>query len=248
MFKNFIITLKRFNTSSLLNILGLGVAFVTAYLILVQLHYDFSFNESIQDADRVFLIEMKSSYEDDKYHSFLSRPVGEAFCKDNPTVEKYGMAPPYSMSSPVVLQEGTEYSRGTLGYTWGATASSLDVLGVSAISGMLDKLKESRQNIVLTESASARLGLDVGGTFCFGEEWNPDGVLTVVAIIPDFPVNSDWKGIESLSDFGDQFIDNTSEWSFPYYIKLHSADDTAACLEVGRNKVKEFLKNKADPR
>ena len=40
MFKNFIITLKRFTTSSLLNILGLGVAFVMAYLIMVQLHYD----------------------------------------------------------------------------------------------------------------------------------------------------------------------------------------------------------------
>lgn len=247
MFKNFIITLKRFTTSSLLNILGLGVAFVTAYLIMVQLHYDFSFNKSIEDADRVFLIEMKSSYEDDKYHSFLSRPVGEAFCKGNPSIDKYGIAPPYSMNSPVVMQEGADYRRGTLGYTWGATASSLDVLGVGALNGALDKLIESQENMALTESAAARLGLDVGGTFCFGEEWNPDKVLTVAAIIPDFPVNSDWKSVESIIDFGDMFIDNTSEWSFPYYIKLRSADDAATCLEVGKNKVREFLKNNADP-
>ncbi len=246
MFKNFIVTLKRFTTSSLLNIVGLGVAFVTAYLIFVQLHYDFSFNKSIKDADRVFLIEMKSSYDDGTYNSFLSRPVGEAFCKDNPSVETYGIAPPYSMNQSVVMQNGVDYRSGTLGYTWGATASSLDVLGVSALSGTLDKLKESRRNIVLTESAAARLGLDMGGTFCFGEEWNPDRVYTVVAIIPDFPVNSDWKEVESLLDFGDQFIDNTSEWSFPYYIKLHSADDAATCLEIGKNKIWEYWKNTGD--
>ncbi len=247
MFKNFIITLKRFTASSVLNIIGLAVAFVTAYLILVQLHYDFSFNKSIKDADKIFLIEMKSSYEDDKYHSFSSRPVGEAFCKGNPSIDKYGIAPPYSMNSPVVMQEGADYRRGTLGYTWGATASSLDVLGVRAIRGSLDKLKDGDPNIVLTESAATRLGLDIDGTFCFGNEWNPDNLLTVVAIIPDFPVNSDWKSVESIKDFGDQFIDNTSEWSFPYYIKLRSADDAAVCLEVGKNKVREFLKSKADP-
>lgn len=247
MFKNFIITLKRFTTSSLLNILGLGVAFVTAYLIMVQLHYDFSFNKSIKDEERIFLIEMESDQDEGTYHCFLSRPVGEAFCKDNPSIEKYGIAPPYSNSSPVVMQEGNGYRRGTLGYTWGATASSLDVLGVSALSGTLDKMKESLQNTVLTESAAARLGLDVGGTFCFGDEWKPDGVFSVVAIIPDFPVNSDWKEVESLADFGDQFIDDASEWSFPYYIKLHSEDDVATCLEVGKNKVREFLKSKADP-
>ncbi len=247
MFKNFIITLKRFTTSSLLNILGLGVAFVTAYLIMVQLHYDFSFNKSIKDADRVFLIEVGSSFDEGNYHSFLSRPVGEAFCKDNPSIEAYGIAPPFSSNVPVIMQEGSGYRKGILGYTWGATASSLDVLGVSAISGTLDKLKESSRNMVLTESAAARLGLDVGGIFCFYEEWNPDGVCTVVAVIPDFPANSDWKEVESLIDFGDQFIDNASEESFPYYIKLHSADDAATCLEVGKNKVREFLKNKADP-
>ena len=56
--KNFITTLKRFTASSVLNVIGLAVAFATAYLILVQVRHDFTFNKSVPDGERVFYLEM----------------------------------------------------------------------------------------------------------------------------------------------------------------------------------------------
>ena len=43
-FKNFRMLLKRYTTSSLLNILGMAVAFAAVYLIMVQVKFDLSYN------------------------------------------------------------------------------------------------------------------------------------------------------------------------------------------------------------
>ena len=53
--KEFFKNLGRYKVSSVLNILGLGIAFAAAYAILVQVYYDLSFNSSIKDADRIVL-------------------------------------------------------------------------------------------------------------------------------------------------------------------------------------------------
>ena len=52
-FKN----LGRYKLSSVLNILGLGIAFAAAYAILVQVNYDLGYNRSLKDSERVFRLE-----------------------------------------------------------------------------------------------------------------------------------------------------------------------------------------------
>ncbi|MDR1169368.1 MAG: hypothetical protein LBK97_00865 [Prevotellaceae bacterium] len=46
--KNFLILLKRFTSSSLLNITGLAVAFAVFYVIIVQTYYDFGYNRNFK--------------------------------------------------------------------------------------------------------------------------------------------------------------------------------------------------------
>ena len=52
--KEFFKNLHRYKVSSVLNILGLSIAFAAAYAILVQVNYDLGFNRSLKDAERVF--------------------------------------------------------------------------------------------------------------------------------------------------------------------------------------------------
>ena len=47
--RNFIILLKRYITSSVLNILGMAVAFAAVYLIAVQVKFDLSYNRVIKN-------------------------------------------------------------------------------------------------------------------------------------------------------------------------------------------------------
>ena len=42
--------------SSILNILGLTAAFAALYIILVQVHHDFTFNKSVKDSDRIYCL------------------------------------------------------------------------------------------------------------------------------------------------------------------------------------------------
>lgn len=232
--KNFITSLKRFSVASALNIVGMAVAFATAYLILVQLCYDFTFNRGIANADRIFVIEKESNYEPGKYHPFLSRPISETFCKDNPYIEAYGLMPSNVLEAVLTLKRGEAYEKVKVNYTWATTFQGLEVLGVYPVRGSLKDLDGSILNIAMTESAAKRVGLDVGDDFCFGNEWKPDDVAHVIAVIPDFPENSDWRHVEMIYDFGDQFIDNRSESSFPYFIRLRSAEDARQCLGVGK--------------
>lgn len=46
-FTNFLTTLKCYKTTSILNIAGLTIAFIAFYIIMAQVHYEFTYNCSI---------------------------------------------------------------------------------------------------------------------------------------------------------------------------------------------------------
>ena len=54
--KNFITTLKRFKVASLLNIAGLALAFAAFYIIMAQVYSAFTYNGSIKDNERIYMI------------------------------------------------------------------------------------------------------------------------------------------------------------------------------------------------
>ena len=58
-FKNFLMTLKRYKVASLLNVLGLTLAFVAFYIIASQVWYTLTYNSTLKDADRTYLITTK---------------------------------------------------------------------------------------------------------------------------------------------------------------------------------------------
>ena len=55
-FKNFIMTLKRYKAASLLNVAGLTLAFVSFYIIMAQVYSTMTFNRSIKDNERIYIV------------------------------------------------------------------------------------------------------------------------------------------------------------------------------------------------
>ena len=70
--KNFITLLKRYTTSSLLNIFGMAVAFAAVYLIAVQVTHDLSYNRVIKNSERIYRLEHPSWSEDGHWVYFWS--------------------------------------------------------------------------------------------------------------------------------------------------------------------------------
>ena len=90
--KEFFKNLRRYKVSSVLNILGLSIAFAAAYAILVQVNYDLGFNRSLKDAERVFRVETATFSEmyRGKMSDNICDPLGQSFGEDTTMVEVFG--------------------------------------------------------------------------------------------------------------------------------------------------------------
>ena len=54
--KNFLTTLRRYKVASVLNIAGMTLAFLAFYVIMSQVYYDVTYNRSIRDSDRTYIL------------------------------------------------------------------------------------------------------------------------------------------------------------------------------------------------
>ena len=64
-FINFINTLRHYKASSLLNIIGMAVAFAAFYIILTQVIWGFCYNKGFEDGDRIFLMVYTNDKQDE---------------------------------------------------------------------------------------------------------------------------------------------------------------------------------------
>ena len=62
-FRNFLTTLRRYKISSLLNVIGLTLAFTAFYVIMTQVWWELGYNRSLHEADRIYLVENEDWYE-----------------------------------------------------------------------------------------------------------------------------------------------------------------------------------------
>ena len=66
-------TLRHYKISTILNIIGLAIAFTTSYLLLTQVVAEFGYNSGIKDSDRIFIVE--TNHGSSQYSEGLSAPI-----------------------------------------------------------------------------------------------------------------------------------------------------------------------------
>ena len=213
--------------SSVLNILGLTAAFAALYIILVQVHHDLTYNKALKDSDRIYCLTMPDMFSNNAYSIWVNRPMSEAIISAVPGVEAGGFAAIQGgdivsartdEGQPSVELKVTSFSR-----------SGIDVFGFELVAGSWDNWI-GNNNVVMSESAAKRLGLQVGDHFQYGY-WNWSDV-TVVAIYKDMPVNSDLSSFDFILNMGDVGMDNWNQWGFNYFIKLVKGADIKDFEEV----------------
>ena len=91
-FQNFITVLKRYTSSSILNIAGLGIAFASAYLILVQVCFDLSYNRNIGNAENIYRLEYPSWYREGFYSAHWNRQQPPEMAESVPEIEAIAAA------------------------------------------------------------------------------------------------------------------------------------------------------------
>ena len=217
-------------------------AFAALYIIIVQVHYDLTYNRAIPDSERVYLMTLPSLGGSGlKQQSFLARPVAEMGLADNPYVETYGVAALDDANKVnVIVGEGTEAKTHSVTFVQ-MTSGALKTFGIQPVMGSFEGIGEGGY-VAISETAAERLGVAVDSVLQL-ESWGRTNYFVVRAIYNELPVASDLKNIEVIrcNQLETQDLTSTSNWSYNYYVKLRSTDDKALCEEVISKKYAELM-------
>lgn len=221
--------LKLLKGAGWLNVVGMTLAFAAIYIISVQVNYEFGFNQKIRDINRVFMVSIRNANDASKYDLNLSRPLGKRLLDQLPMIEDYCAAWGLPVRpETVVVGEGEAAQNFDVTTLYASTPAS-QVFGLEVLSGSFDDFGNGNK-IALSEKAAARMGVKVGDALTVAGQ---NHRRTVAAIYRDLQENSTLSGAEVFySDEMDKaHIDNSSEWSFIHFVKLHDVADKAHCEE-----------------
>ena len=217
-------------------------AFAALYIILVQVHYDLTYNRAIPDSERVYLMTLPSfGAGETKQQSFLARPFAEYFLEENIYVEAYGVAQLDDVNKVnVIVGEGTAAKTHSVTFAQ-MTSGALKTFGIQPVMGSLEDIGEGGY-VAISETAAERLGVAVDSVLQL-ESWGQTNYFVVRAIYKDLPVASDLKNIEVIrcNQLEEQDLNSTSNWSYQYFVKLRSTEDKALCEEVISKKYAEIM-------
>ena len=235
---NFVNTLRHYKASSMLNIFGMAVAFAAFFIIMTQVRWGFTYNQGIEDVDRIYVMTKPSSQKDGSNTVHLCRPLAEQMIASASGVESYGLAFFYSNSYNLYLEEGGIKRRISVDVEQ-FTKGALSVFGFEAEQGSFDDF--DKPNALAVSSRFAKENdLEVGDVLI--DNGDKGKGYEIVAIWKDtYPVNSSPGSIGVISNIGDKFIDNWSEWSWPYFVKLNSSDDVKAFEESASGVLRAIL-------
>lgn len=244
MFYDFLMLLRRYKVSSVLNIAGMGLAFAAAYLILVQVVFDLSYNRSLPDAADIYRLEYPSWYSDGRWATNWNRHNPLEFCEGIPEVKAAATfrCEGYTNRDYSIRRNDT-IDNITMNST-NCERAGLDVFGFECVTGSFDDFIGPYRAVV-SESAAKRFGINVGDVIHSGRgAAEGSHTLTVVAIYRDFSKpssvasNDMYMGMVPLSEH------SRSSWNDPFYLRLTPGASPRAVEE----KMKDHIRKQASSR
>lgn len=197
--------------STILNIIGLTFAFAALYIIIVQVHYDFTYNKGVKDSERIYLVTTADPYNEGKYNPFVNRPIIEGIIRDLPIIESGGIVfPDGSYYSLLYLTEDSDPVEIKIA---DATLGGIDAVGYEVLEGSWNEWEKNQ--LGLSESFASRLGLHYGDHFKLG-----DKDFSVALVYKDFPQNSDFSLHDAVYNMGERDLNSEEQWSYNYFVKF----------------------------
>ena len=204
---------------------------------MVQVNYDWNYNSRIKDLDRIFVVTHKDWFDEGKYSVNMSRPVMESLIKQSSMIESHAVIQG-NIQTEIKIADGNDSRTFELN-TMQVTSDTYDVFGIEAVAGTFQGIGE--ENVVaLSERASHKLNLKLGDAIQLeGEKYK----RTVSAIFKDMAMNSVFGETELLYSniYEKESLDNFSEWSYRYFVKLNDKNNVNAFSENATNFAKNLV-------
>jgi putative ABC transport system permease protein len=222
MIQNFLFVLNRFKTSSILNLLGLSLAFAAFTVILIQVNFEYGFDKCHPDADDIYRVDMTEGNSGEAW-SIHARPLTEAIIRSSPHIVAGTLINPFINESYIKV-EGNTGQEGFKESFITCHPHITRVFGFRMMEGTTDCL-ENPQNVIIPQSMALKIfgnAPSVGKQITLtGYLWSKQnkGNLTIGGVYEDFPGNTQLKNSIYTA------IDNTQadDWNsqnYFLYIKL----------------------------
>lgn len=215
-FKNFFSLVKSFKTSSLINIIGLSVAFIVFFTVVVQVYYDFTYDSSYKNADKLLQFN-NYSINDGRAGTNINFQIPERIARTIPEIEKYCLVAPWweqkfdtDKETGYPKTHSLQYTRATSGFfaLFTPVILSGDTTGI---------LSQPGKAMISEKTAKQLFGNEnpVGKTL--SNHFNTNNELLIAAVYKDFPDNSSLPN--GLYTYLPEFEE--SEWSFNAYFLVN---------------------------
>ena len=228
-FRNFFFVLKRFKTSSILNILGLSVAFAVFSVTMIQVHYDFSYDRNFIKSNDVYLFSRfwtSDSHREEVSTISESKEMSDKF----PEIKNYCLL----KNNKDALFDIRDKEGNVTEITENISKTSLGLLSVFTPEIIIGDARSA-----LTERNKAMISESTAHKF-FGEN-NPVGKfifmhdsitpLTIVAVCKDFSDNCSVRnGI-----FVQIPNEKTNDYDYKVYFEVKHADVTKLVTRLNSN-------------
>lgn len=249
--KNFLTTLKRYKAASLLNVLGLSLAFTVFYIIASQVWYSVSYNHSLRDASRTYLV---SPQWDGEEHSANSpSPITFEAASKYPGTEVCAGLMSYPSYNKVWVKAGEyNFEKFDLAIHTG-NAEVVKLFGFEAVAGDLQKVEEPN-TVVVSQSTARLMGIEVGDEIwvkanVFLTNEKPEVPHTVVAIYKDFAKNTFLNHVKIFKNDNLHLAKENHNWNYMHIVRLNEDADPAdfarlweeEYYKVNKKEMEEYL-------
>ncbi|MBQ9309507.1 MAG: ABC transporter permease [Bacteroidales bacterium] len=205
---------RKTGVSTLINVLGMSVAFAAAMILMVQVKWDASYDKNFDGHEQVFRME-NNWIDDGPFSTWLSRPMIETVRKASPNIEAVGTLS--YLGEQVYYREGGKESAITVSSAK-IDSTMFSVFPFEWVEGSAREftapgtavLNETFANLIFGNESAVGKVLQTG-----------DGISArIIGVYKNTPRNfSLHYGI--FTNIGNEFIDDDFEWSYVSYLKLN---------------------------
>ncbi|MBE6199477.1 MAG: FtsX-like permease family protein [Rikenellaceae bacterium] len=196
-FQNFLTTLKRYKTASILNVAGLTIAFIAFYILMAQVHYGLTFNRPIPDNDRVY-ISIAPDNMTEFYRLGVAQNITVQTIEQIPEVEAGGLYCPNSFWNEFYTFDDGQYKR----YEFELHSISiplLEALSVEMIAGDEEQLNRPG-TVIISDVAARKMKVGAGDMLYYSNhpEKSQNSWAEVVGVFKAFDDNTLFSGAHVL--------------------------------------------------
>ena len=244
--RNFLTLLRRYTTSSMLNIVGMAVAFAAVYLIAVQVKFDLSYNRVIKNSERIYRLEYPSWSGDGTWDCNWNRQLPDEISAACPEIVTAG-----SMDMVFNAQYQDEYSvkrNSTIeNFTIKIAGAELEALAVfpfEFIEGGIDDEFKTYYGMIISETIANRYNLKVGDRINYGRGAENKAQRTISGIYRDFPKPSTMAMGEGYILMPEPTPTDASNWNTPYYVLLHEDASPTKVAEKMKETIVDYCRKR----